>query len=109
MAILKGILKESRDYYLGLDRRLRARLKRLPRGSVLKRRIGSKDYYYLIYRSGLRVVSRYLGKDEPVMIEKAIKERRQLKRQLKEVEENLRMLESLERRRKSGISVSKGP
>jgi len=99
MAILKGILKESLDYYLDLKRRLKARLKELPRGSVFKRRIGRKDYYYLIFRNGKKVVSRYLGKEKPVQVEKDIKERRLIKRQIKEVQENLRMIERMKKRK----------
>ncbi len=109
MAILKSILKESLDYYLDLDRRFKARLKELPRGSVLKRRIGRKDYYYLIYRSGKRVVSRYLGKEKPVQIDKDIKERRLIKQQMNEVQENLLMLARMEKRKKRGRSLSKNP
>ena len=108
MAILRDVLKESLTYYLDLDRRLRARLKVLRRGSVLVRRIGQKDYYYLNYRDGSRVVSRYLGRDMPVKIEKEIKERRLIKQQLKEVQENLRMLQRMERRKKSGRPLRKG-
>ncbi|MCR4297055.1 MAG: hypothetical protein NUW21_16105, partial [Elusimicrobia bacterium] len=106
MAILKGILKESLDYYLDLDKRLKARLKELPRGSVLKRRIGRHDYFYLKVRDGSRVQSRYLGKKKPAEIEKAIKERRLLKEQLKEVEQNLTMLARVEKRRNRGRAVS---
>jgi hypothetical protein len=109
MPILKGILKDSLDYYQDLDQRLRARLKELPRGSIVKRRIGRKDYYYLVYRNGRQVVSDYVGKEEPVRVEKEIKERRLIKQQLKEVEENLRMLGRLERRKRSGRSLSKNP
>lgn len=109
MAILKDILKDSLDYYQDLDRRLRARMKELPRGSVLKRRIGRKDYYYQIYRNGKRVISRYIGKDEPLRIIKDIKERRQIRRQMGEVRENLRMLRRLEGRKRSGRSLSKNP
>lgn len=109
MAILKGILKDSLDYYLDLDRRLRARLKELPRGSLLKRRIGRKDYYYLVSRNGSRVISRYVGKEKPIELEKQIEERRLIRRQMKEIQENLRMLERLEGRKKSGRSLSRNP
>ena len=105
MAILKEILEDSLDYYLDLDRRLRARLKELPRGSILKRRIGRKDYFYLNYRNGKRVVSRYLGKDEPKEIDSGIKERRLIKAQLKEVAENLRLLERLDKRKRHGRPI----
>lgn len=107
MAILKGILKDSLAYYLDLERRLRARLKELPNGSILKRRIGRKDYFYLNYRNGQRVVSRYLGRQEPKQIENGIKERRLIKQQLKEVEENLKMLRRLEKRKRGGRSIPK--
>ena len=109
MAILKGILKDSLEYYVDLEKRLQARLKELPSGSVFKRRIGRKDYYYLNYRQGARVVSRYLGRGEPSGVEKEIKERRLIKQQLKEVRENLRMIARLEPRKTRGRPLSKNP
>jgi hypothetical protein len=102
MAILKGILKDSLDYYLDLDKRLKARLKELPRGSILKRRIGRQDYFYLKVRDGQRVKSQYLGKKRPAELEKHIEERRLVKKQLGEVSENLRMLGRLKRRKGGG-------
>jgi len=106
MAILKGILKESLDYYLDLNRRLKARLMELPRGSILKRRIGRHDYFYLKIRDGIRVRSQYLGKKKPADIEKEIKERRLVKQQLKEVAQNLKMLARIEKRGNRGRAVS---
>lgn len=106
MAILKGILKDSLDYYLDLDKRLKARLKELPRGSILKRRIGRHDYFYLKVRDGRRVRSQYLGKKRPVDLEKQIDERRLVKKQLGEVGENLRMLARLEKRKGGGRAAS---
>ena len=100
MAILRDILKESLDYYLDLDKRLKARLGKLPRGSVLKRRIGRRDYYYLKLRDGDDVVSRYLGKDRPADLEKSLEERRLIRRQVKEVAENLKILARMRKRRK---------
>lgn len=108
MAILKGILKDSFAYYVDLERRLQARLKELPRGSVFRRRIGRKDYYYLNYRQGARVVSRYLGK-EASGVEKEVKERRLIEQQLKDVRENLRMIARLVRQKPRGRSLSKNP
>ena len=36
----------------------------LPKGSVKSKTIGKKVYYYLYYRDGKKVISKYLGKDE---------------------------------------------
>ncbi|TPW21749.1 MAG: hypothetical protein FD126_369 [Elusimicrobia bacterium] len=99
MAILKDILRESLDYYLDLDKRLNSRLEKLPRGSILKRRIGRKDYYYLKLREGKRVVSRYLGRERPAELEKSLAERRLIRSQIKEVEKNLEVLARAGRRR----------
>lgn len=106
MAILKGILKDSLDYCLDLDKRLKARLRDLPRGSILKRRIGRQDYYYLKVRDGRRVKSHYLGKRRPVELERQVEERRLVKKQLDEVSENLRMLARVEKRRGGGRAPS---
>ena len=106
MAILKGILKDGRDYYLDLNKRLEARLKELPRGSILKRRIGRQDYFYLKIRDGQHVKSHYLGKQRPIALEKEIAERRLIKKQLDEVKENLRMLARLEKRRSHGRAAA---
>ena len=109
MAILKGILKDSLDYYLDLQRRLNARLKELPKGSIFKRKIGRQHYYYLVFRDRKKVISKYLGKEKPAQIEKDIKERRLIKKQIKEVLENLSMIKRLKKRKRIGRSLSKNP
>lgn len=102
MADLKSVLSENVDYYRDLERRLRARLAKLPEGSVLKRRIKGHDYYYLKVRRGGRVLSKYLGKQEPAGLRDAVKERGLLKRQLREARQNLKMLSRMNGPRRRG-------
>lgn len=92
MADLKSVLSENVEYYRDLERRLKARLAKLPVGSLLQRRIRGRDYFYLKIRIGSRVLSKYLGKREPAGLRDAVKERRVLKGQLREARQNLRML-----------------
>ena len=99
MPILRDILKDSLDYYLDLDKRLKSRLGELPRGSILKRKIGRRNYYYLKLRDGDRVESRYLGKERPAGLEKSLEERHLIRRQIKEVEGNLKTLARVRKRR----------
>lgn len=99
MADLRGILKESSEYYRDLERRIVGRLRDLPKGSVFRRRIGSSHYFYLKIREGRRVMSRYLGKARPVALEKAVEERRLLRRQLREVRQSMRLLSRVGGRR----------
>ena len=59
----------------------------LPRGSIKEKTVNGNKYYYLNYRDGDKVVSKYVGKDNDLIIE--LKE--QLKRR-KQIEELLKML-----------------
>jgi len=102
MAILKGILDDSWKHYQNLEGKILKRLKKLHKGSLFKRRIGKNLYYYLNLRKGKKVLSKYLGREEPVELEKEIEERKKLKKQLKEVRENLKMLAKTLKKKRHG-------
>ena len=82
MKVLKGILKDSLAYYERLERDLIRRLGKLPKGSVKRREIKGRSYYYLQRREGSKVVHQYLGRKKPEALMKAMQERRQLRREL---------------------------
>lgn len=96
MKILKGVLRESRQYYLDAKKKIQKMLSRLPKGSVKERKINGRKYYYLQERKGAKVIQKYLGKDKPEKLLKQIKERRLLRGELKKVNEALRMLKRAE-------------
>lgn len=92
MEILKGILSESRDYYLKIKSQIEARLARLPEGSIKKRIISGQAYYYLQRRINQKVRHKYLGKEKPDNLSVQLKERSRLKSELKKVLESLKIL-----------------
>lgn len=92
MRVLKGILKDSLAYYRRLERDLRRRLVRLPKGSIKRRLIKGHAYYYLQQRDGNQVVHQYLGRRKPHELLKQINEYRLLKRELAKVRAALRLL-----------------
>lgn len=92
MRVLRSILKDSLRYYEGLRRSLQKRLGRLPSGSVKRRRLKGRIYYYLQERQGRKVVHRYLGRKKPAELISAVHERRVLRRELTKVEEALRLI-----------------
>lgn len=98
--VLKGILKESMDYYLQLEKKIGDRLEGLPKGSVKKRKIGGKNYYYLQTRKGPKVVHKYLGKNEPKEIQTKIDERAKLAKELKKTREMIKILKRAEGRKR---------
>src|SRR2546428_94911 len=92
MRVLKGVLSESWEYYQNLKSRIEKRLGALPQGSVKKRELSGRIYYYLQYRHGPKVVQKYMGKERPLKLEKMILERRALRQQLREVGQSLKLL-----------------
>lgn len=100
MIIIKGLLKENLNYYRGAERKLVKCLAAVPKGSIKKRRIGKKRYYYLQERRGAKIIHRYLGKNEPKALMDELKKRERLSAELKKVREALRILKKTSIKRK---------
>jgi len=100
MKVLKNILEESRNYYLELKKKIERKIKNLPKGSIKKRKICGRIYYYFQYRKGKKVIHKYLGKNKPEDLIKQIKERKALLRELKEVNEALKLISRTEKRKR---------
>jgi len=100
MKVLKGILGESKEYYLGLEKEINNRLKKIPKGNIKKRNVNNRFYYYLQYRNKNEVKQKYLGKIYPEKIAKEIKERKilqkELKKELKKIREAIKIIKKTE-------------
>lgn len=99
MNILKGILSESKEYYLDVKQKIEKKLLILPLGSIKERQIAGKKYYYLQSRVGKKILQKYLGKVTPDSLIKQLGERKVLKVELKKVKEALLMLNRAEGRK----------
>ncbi len=100
MRVLKSILSESKDYYLDIKKKIEDKLAHLPRGSVKKRQIHGKVYYYLQERKGRKVQQKYIGKEKPLGLLKQIDERKAMERELKKVNEALKVIARSEGRKR---------
>lgn len=92
MKVLKGILKDSLAYYERLERDLIRRLGKLPKGSVKRRQIKGRAYYYLQRREGNKVLHQYLGRKRPEALIKVVEERHRLHGELVKVRAALALL-----------------
>ena len=100
MKVLQGVLSESKEYYLGVKKKIEKKLLNLPNGSVKQRKIYGKKYYYLQYRKSNKIIQKYLGKDRPEAIMKQIKESKVLKGELRKVNGALRVIRMSEGRKR---------
>ena len=67
---IREILQEELENSLRMERNYRRALERLPKGSLVRKRIRGREYCYLAKRVGDRVEFEYLGKLPPRLIEK---------------------------------------
>jgi len=103
MKILKGILEESKEYYLNAKDKISKRLEKLPEGSLKRRIIYGQKYYYLQKRNGKKVVHKYLGKKVLDSLLDQIEEKKKLKSELKKIDEALKMLRRTEGRKRGRV------
>lgn len=87
--ILDTILKEKTRIEYMLERYQKI-VDELPKGSVSKANKNGQEYYYLKYRDGKKVITKYLGKtpgDMPHLIEK----RKHAENMIKSLENELKI------------------
>lgn len=65
---IKEVLREELANSLRMQERYEEELSKLPKGSLVKRRIKGHDYYYLVYREDGKVRSVYQRKPDPKVI-----------------------------------------
>lgn len=100
MKVLQGILSESKEYYLEARKKIEKKLAGLPKGGIKERKISGQKYYYLQHRIGKKIVHKYVGKNKPDGLLKQINERKVLEKELKKINEALKMLKRTESRKR---------
>lgn len=73
-------------------------LETLPKGKITPKNVNGKTYYYLYYRDGKRVVSKYIGKDEKSLtaVREQLARRSQIKEMIKKLKEEKVQIKKLE-------------
>ena len=100
VAELKEAMKKSKTLWIAPDEDREgeaigfhlAYLLKAPKGSIKRRRIKGRVYYYLQQRQGSKVLHRYLGREKPEALLSGIQERRMLRRELAKARAALRLL-----------------
>lgn len=61
----------------------------LPKGTLSEKQVGEKIYYYLKYRSGKKVVSQYISKENIDEIREKVKRRKHIESMIKSLQEEI--------------------
>jgi hypothetical protein len=70
MKIIKGVLAEELENSLQMKKRYAEALQKLPRGSLVKKNIGGRNYYYLAFRENKKVRFVYKGRLSEVEVKR---------------------------------------
>lgn len=102
---IKGVLKEELSNSLRMKKGYERELAKLPKGSLVKKRIKGHDYYYLLVREGSKVKFVYKGKVSEAELKKYQEAKRyratyrkllsQAKKQIRFLRSSLRGKESI--------------
>ncbi len=76
---IKSILREELNNSLNMKQSFERELKALPQGSLLKRKVSGKEYYYIISRENQRVKFDYKGKNVPADVIEKYKQAKSLR------------------------------
>lgn len=70
----------------------------LPKGTIKEKKVKDRVYYYLLFREGDKVVTRYLGKNEEalILIKEQLARRKQLECMLQKLKEEKIQIKKLE-------------
>ena len=73
-------------------------LEKLPRGKITPKTVNGKIYYYLYYRDGKKVISKYIGKDEESLtaVREGLTRRSQIEQIIKKLKEEKEQIKKLE-------------
>jgi hypothetical protein len=93
MSVLDEVLKEEYDRLLRMRSAMNAEYDALPKGSISKKIIRGCDCYYLQYREGEKIISKYIKKAELAEVSEKIERRRSLKRSLRDIDVELKKIE----------------
>ena len=80
------------DHLIRMRAAMRLEYDALPKGSISKKNIRGCDCYYLQYREGDRVISKYIKKGELNELAAKIEKRRSLKKSLREIDAEIRKI-----------------
>ena len=98
MSMLMTIISREETRNENMINEYTKELETLPKGKITPKTVNGKTYYYLYYRDGKKVVSKYVGKDEESLatIREGLARRSQIEEIVKKLKEEKAQIKKLE-------------
>ena len=104
MKVIKGVLKEELDNSVSMRINYQRELAKLPKGSLIRKKIRGNEYYYLVLREKGKVKFIYKGKldaDEIKKYKQAKEYRAKYRKLVSELNKQIKFLKGILRGKKS--------
>ncbi len=98
MSVLSVLITKEENRNRNMIAEYMRELETLPKGSVKQKIVNGNAYYYLVFRNGTKIVSKYIGKDDEsvAIIREQILRRKQVEEILKRLIEEKDKIEKME-------------
>ena len=92
MSVFEEVLIEEYDRSSRILRALKEENETLPRGSIRRRLVSGREYYYLQYREGKHVRSKYVKKADLESLQQDLRRRRENEKAIKELNKSRKQI-----------------
>ena len=94
MNVIESMLFEERQRNLDMQKSYTDEINNLPKGSVVVKKIGNKEYCYLKYRQGEKFVSQYMGhaSEKAEQLKNDVEKRRHFEKLLRELRAEYKLI-----------------
>ena len=90
--IISTVMREKKRIAFMLDQ-YRSMAQELPRGSLSERKVKDRTYYYLKYREGGRVITKYIPGEQAELIRSQVDKRRHAEKMIVSLEREMELAE----------------
>jgi hypothetical protein len=92
--VIESMLAEERQRNLDMQKSYIDEIAKLPKGSVVVKKVGNKEYCYLKYRMGAKFISQYMGSapEKAEQLKKQVEKRRHFEKLLRELKTEYKII-----------------
>lgn len=97
MSLILSIIKKEKPRNEYMRKYYEEKISALPKGSIVEKKVGNHNYYYLKYRKGAKVMTDYIGKEPEKAdeIRMDIEKRKHFEAMLSELSKEYAMIEKI--------------
>ncbi|WP_227766348.1 hypothetical protein [Zhaonella formicivorans] len=93
MLVIRGVLQEELERQQRMLKAYLAKLEALPKGNIVPKKVNGRNYSYLQFRSGRRVVSQYIPESELPIIKAKIEERKRYQKTVRDIQKEIKFIQ----------------